>query len=97
MSYKLASKSPTDVLNYGLNWRNFLGVDSISSATIVLCPSDASGVTLTNKVVTAMTTSCAVNGGTVGETAQIEHTIISVAGLKRTEVISVPIVADCPA
>jgi hypothetical protein len=92
----LASKAPGDVDSWGLDWTSWLAAgDYITSVVCALCAGDTSGVTLSASAYTATTSYCAVSGGTVGQTAKVEHTIQTYLAAKRTRTIEIPIVPEC--
>lgn len=73
------TKDPDAILDYQVNWANWLGDDTISTSTWT----GVSGVTVDSETETTTTATVWISGGTLGERGQATNRIVTAGG--RTE------------
>lgn len=95
MFYQIGQKSPQGDLNLGFDWSAFLVADTITTASVAVCPGDTSGVTLGAAQHTDTDSFCFVSGGAVGTTAEIVWTINTSGGETQDATLLLQIVAVC--
>ena len=81
-------KDPNDILNYTIDWSQWLGADTIVASTWVVQVVGISKVSDTNDTTTATVT---LNGGVVGTVHPLLNHIITAAGLEKDMTVDIPI------
>lgn len=76
MSLGVVIKDPADIRTYSINWADWLGVDTISTATWSL----PTGLTSVLTAATATLASIKISGGTNGRSYSVACTVVTVAG-----------------
>lgn len=74
-------KSPSAVLDYSLNWSDWLGTDTISSAshTVSTISGDSSALTKDSETNTTTQTTVNLSGGSVGSIYTVTCTVTTAA------------------
>lgn len=75
-------KDPSAKLDYGFDWSEWLGTDTIVSSTWAV---DAAGPTLSNPTFSATKTTIWVAGGTVGSKYRLTNHIITASSPARED------------
>jgi hypothetical protein len=88
MSYVSFSKSPIAVLDYKIDWSDWLGIDTISTSTWTF----PTGITKDSDSKTNTTTTAWVSGGTEGKSYLLVNKIVTAGG--RTEQKTIEIVIN---
>ena len=73
-----ASKDPQAVLDYGFDWSEWLGADTIASSSWVA----SAGITNDSTTNTTLITSITLSGGVAGESYTLTNTIVTANGLQ---------------
>lgn len=71
------SKDPSSILDYGVDWTDWLDGDTISTSSWSVSPS---GLTAISNTRNGGVTTVWLSGGTVGQTYQVTNTIVTAAG-----------------
>ena len=80
----LRSKDPDSTVDYTFDWTDWLGTDTITTATVTVTPDPTSGVTVVGTPTwTGSKVTCWLTGGTLGTTARVVCRITTAAA--RTE------------
>lgn len=82
------SKDPSSILDYGFDWVDYLGTDTISTSSWSVSPAGLSAVSTSKD---GAVTRVWLSGGTVGTTYQATNTIVTLAGRtdQRTLLVSI--------
>lgn len=88
MSLARLTKSPSDILDYILDYSTWLGVDTIDTSTW----SVPSGVTKASDSKTADTTTVWISGGAIGQEYKIQNTITTVGGRTKVQTFDLAVV-----
>ena len=88
MPVLVPSKDPSSILDYGVDWVDWLGSDTISTSSWGVTPAGLTAVS-SNRV--GAVTTVWLSGGTVGTTYSATNTIVTAAGRtdQRTLLVSI--------
>jgi hypothetical protein len=78
-------KDPNDILDYSIDWSQFLDTDTIDTSTWTV----ATGITKVSDTKAATTTTIWLSGGTAGATYQLTNRITTVNGRVKDKSFSV--------
>jgi hypothetical protein len=73
-----APKDPDEVKDYGINWAQLLGADTISTSAWSVTPVDNLTIGVDSK--TTNTTTVWLSGGTVGTSYQVQNRVVTTGG-----------------
>ncbi len=79
-------KDPNAVKDYGLNWSQWLGTDTIATSTWVVPAGLTQPIPATN---TTTVTTVWLGGGTAGETYQVTNRITTAAGRVEDQTLTI--------
>jgi hypothetical protein len=81
------NKDPDAVLDYTVDWSDWLGTDTISASTFTA----ESGLTVDSSTNTTTTTTVWLSDGTVGSAYRVVNHITTVAGREEDKTITIKI------
>lgn len=82
-------KDPQAQLDYGWNWADWLGTDTITTSTWALLPSTAATIVVSTH--DATTTTVWLSGGTHGQTLKARNRIVTAGGRTDDRTITIEI------
>jgi hypothetical protein len=80
------TKDPSDVLDYGFNWSDWLGTDTIAESTWSISPTETGGVAADpDQAASATSTETLIwlQGGVVGHIYTITNRIVTLGGREK--------------
>ena len=79
-------KDPEAVLDYHVDWSDWLGIDTIFSSS---WSCDDSGITIDSDSATATVTTVWLSGGTVDEEYEVVNHIVTTAGREEDKTLTI--------
>lgn len=93
MTVGRAVKTPSDSLDYIIDWSAWLESDTISTSTFVVPPGLTAAAAATN---TTTTSTAWISGGEVGQVYTVQCTIVTANATPRTKVVTFQLQIEAP-
>lgn len=91
MAFQWPSKSAADLLDYGINWSQFLGTDTITASGWQISPG---GLVDSRDSFTPQIATVWLSSGTPGQTYSVTNTITTAAGRVVDQTVNITITRD---